>query len=81
MTLSCPTCGEPLTEGWLAMWNPIMGQTVRWQQQKPGYRRLRVPQGARVVLKARVAGKDARPAHRCTSCATVVVPPDDSYDA
>jgi len=81
MTLTCPTCSNPLSEGWLAMWNPIVGQKVRWQQPKPSYGRLRVPDGAKVVLKARVGGKDARPAHRCSSCATVVIPPDDSYDS
>ena len=62
------------------MWNPIIGQKVRWQEQQPGYRRLRVPPGAQVVLKARVGGKDARPAHRCSNCSTTVIPPDVSYD-
>ena len=81
MTLACPTCNEPMVEGWLAMWNPIIGQRVRWQQPKPGYVRLRVPDGAKVVLKARAGGKDARPAYRCSSCATIVIPSEDSYDA
>jgi predicted RNA-binding Zn-ribbon protein involved in translation (DUF1610 family) len=80
VTLPCPTCGDALTEGWLAMWNPIVGQKVRWQESKPGYVRMRVPEGAKVVMKTRAGGKDARPAHRCSSCATVVIPPDASYD-
>lgn len=62
------------------MWNPILGQKVRWQAEKPGYGRLRVPPSARVVLKARPGGKDARPASRCGACSTIVVPPDSSYD-
>jgi hypothetical protein len=51
--MNCPTCAEPMISGWIAMWNPIIGQKVRWQPNKPGYRRLRVPKGATVVLKAR----------------------------
>lgn len=80
MSLPCPTCSAPMAEGWVAMWNPIVGQKVRWQREKPGYARFRVPPSARVVLKARAGGKDARAASRCESCGTVVVPPDDSYD-
>jgi hypothetical protein len=62
------------------MWNPIAGQKVRWQAERPGYIRLRLPASARVVLKARPGGKDARAASRCQGCATVVIPPDPSYD-
>ena len=69
-----------MTDGWLAMGNPIIGQKVRWQQPPPGYGRLRVPSGARVVLKARFGGKDARRAYRCSVCATTLIPPDTPYD-
>ena len=78
---ACPACGGRLTAGWLAMWNPILGQKVRWQEPQPGYGRLRIPAGAKVVLKARVGGKDARRALRCGTCATTVIPPDATYDA
>ena len=77
---ACPNCGGNMTAGWVAMWNPIFGQKVRWQEPKPGYRRLRVPDGAKVLLRARVGGKDARRALRCASCSTTVIPPDSSYD-
>lgn len=79
-TSLCPTCGDSMRFGWLVMWNPIFGQKIRWQPVEPGYRRLRVPEGAEVVLKAQVGGKDPRVAYRCTSCATMVVPPDEYYD-
>ena len=79
-TLACPLCGSPMTAGWIAMWNPIMGQKVRWQEPEPGWRRLRVPPGAEVVLQARTGGRDARIAHRCRSCSATVIPPDESYD-
>jgi hypothetical protein len=79
-TLDCPLCHVPMASGWVAMWNPIMGQKVRWQPTQPGYARLRVPEGAAVVLQARRGGRDARAAHRCAQCATVVVPPDPTYD-
>ena len=69
-----------MTTGWIAMWNPIMGQKVRWQPTQPGYRRMRVPTGAAVVLQARFGGKDARVASRCITCSTTVIPPDPSYD-
>jgi hypothetical protein len=69
-----------MEQGWLAMWNPIIGQKVRWQPTQPGWGRLRVPKGVAVVLAARFGGKDARFAHRCPDCATVVVPPDSTYD-
>jgi len=75
----CPTCAEQMTRGWVAMWNPIIGQKVRWQPTKPGYARLHVPYGARVLLETRVGGKDARVALHCPSCATIVVPPDATY--
>jgi hypothetical protein len=47
---------------------------------QPGWGRLRVPKGASLVLAARVGGQNARVAHRCLDCATVVVPPDPTYD-
>jgi len=78
--ISCPTCSARMDSGWVAMWNPIIGQKVRWQPTRPGYARLHIPKGARVVLAARVGGRDARLAMRCPSCATVVVPPDATYD-
>lgn len=62
------------------MWNPILGQKVRWQPTEPGYVRLRVPEGAVVLLKARAGGRDARVAMRCPQCATTVIPADPSYD-
>ena len=62
------------------MWNPIIGQKVRWQPVQPGYRRLRVPKGAAVMLKARFGGRDAREALRCAACATTVIPADPSYE-
>jgi hypothetical protein len=78
--ISCPTCSAGMDSGWVAMWNPILGQKIRWQPTKPGYVRMHVPQGARVVLAAQVGGRDARFAMRGPSCATVVVPPDATYD-
>lgn len=80
VSVSCPTCSTGMESGWLAMWNPILGQKIRWQATKPGWARLRVPKGAAVVLKTRTRGRDARAAYRCPDCATVVVPPDESYD-
>jgi hypothetical protein len=77
----CPTCGGTTTDGWIAMWNPIIGQKVRWQPDEPGYGRLRVPQGAKIVLRARFGGRDRRRAVRCSTCATTVIPRDPAYDA
>jgi hypothetical protein len=78
--MHCPHCGAQMEQGWVAMWNPIIGQKVRWQPTRPRYGRLRVPTGAAVVLAARWGGKGARVAHRCLDCATVVLPPDSTYD-
>lgn len=78
--ISCPSCGSRMVAGWLAMWNPILGQKVRWQPTKPAYGRWRVPKGAAVVLKARLGGRDARSAFRCPACATIVISPSESYD-
>lgn len=69
-----------MLSGWLAMWNPILGQKVRWQPAKPQWRRLLVPEESAVVLRAKVGGKDARKAYRCASRSTTVVSADDSYD-
>jgi len=41
---------------------------VRWQPTQPGYWRVRVPQGAEVLLKARFGGKDREP-HSAASTA------------
>jgi endogenous inhibitor of DNA gyrase (YacG/DUF329 family) len=76
----CPSCGKEMAIGWIAMWNPFMGQKVRWQPTEPGWVRLRVPSGAAVVLQARAGGKDARVSWRCTECQTTVIPADPSYD-
>jgi hypothetical protein len=62
------------------MWNPIIGQKGQMAATKPGYGRFRVPEGAVVVLRAKVGGKDPRVAHRCVRCATSVLPPDPVYD-
>lgn len=78
--MTCPTCGASTTQGWVAMWNPIIGQKIRWQPSEPGPLRLRAPAGAKTVLRARFGGKDARRAHRCPDCSTTVIPPDTSYD-
>ena len=78
--MECPSCSTAMLSGWLAMWNPIIGQKVRWQPTKPGYGRFRVPSGAAVVLRAKVGGRDPRIAWRCPSCSTMVVPPDETYD-
>ena len=78
-SVSCPTCSAQMDRGWIALWNPIVFQRVRWQPTKPGYGRLHVPPGSRVLLKPRIGGKDARVAMLCPSCGTVVVPPDATY--
>ena len=75
----CSTCGGEMTDGWVAMWNPFFGK-VRWQPTQPGYVRMRVPQGAKVVLEPRAGGKDARRALRCSACGTTLIPPDPTYD-
>ena len=74
--ISCPTCAAQMDAGWVAMWNPIAFQKVRWQPTEPGYVRLRVPEGARVILGARAGGKGGRVAMLWPSCATIVMPPD-----
>lgn len=77
----CPVCSAPMEDGWVALWNPIVGTKVRWQRRpKPGYWRLRVPEGAKVLLRARVGGRDPRAALSCSACATTVIPPDTAYD-
>ena len=75
----CPICSAKMEQGWVAMWNPIVFQKVRWQPTKPGWVRMRVPEGSRVLLEARMGGEGARVAMRCPECATTVVPPDASY--
>ncbi len=76
---SCPTCSAQMDSGWIAIWNPIVVQKVRWQPIEPGPGRLRVPEGSCVVLAARAGGKGGRVAMLCPSCATIVMPPDASY--
>lgn len=72
--MNCPVCARQMLPGWLAMWNPVAGQKVRWQANKPGWVRMRVPEEAVVVLSARFGGKDAREALQCASCSTTVIP-------
>jgi hypothetical protein len=49
-----------MKQGWIAMWNPFLGQKVHWQEAKPRWRRMVVPKQAAVVLECRAAGRDAR---------------------
>lgn len=79
-TMACPSCKTEMTSGWLGIWNGLLGQKVRWQSERPGYARFRVPAGARVVLQVKPKGKDARIAWRCRVCSTMVVPGDVAYD-
>lgn len=76
----CPMCSAKMEQGWVVMWNPIVFQKVRWQPTKPGYVRMHVPEGARVLLEARMGGHGGRVAMSCPQCATTVVPPDATYD-
>lgn len=78
--IACPTCSAQMDAGWVAIWNPIVVQKVRWQPTEPGYGRLRVPEGARVILEARARGKGGRVAMLCPSCTTIVMPPDATYN-
>ena len=79
--MNCPVCNTAMLQGWLAMWNPLLGQKVRWQPTQPRWRRMVVPAGSAVLLQARYRGKDARKAYRCGHCSTTVVLPDATYDA
>ena len=62
-----------------APWNPLLRSTVRWQATLPR-RGFRPPRGSKVLLASVMFGHMPRMAHRCPTCATVVVPPDDAYD-
>ena len=62
-----------------APWNPLVRTAVRWQRRLPR-RALRPPRGSTVLLESTLFGRAPRLAHRCPTCATVVVPPDDDYD-
>lgn len=59
--------------------NLIFGQRVLWQPTLPRWR-LRPPPGSKVVLERPLWGQEARLAHRCETCATLVIPPDEVYD-
>lgn len=76
---SCPTCSAQMDSGWIAIWNPIVVQKVRWQPTEPVSSRPRVPEGSHVILGSRAGGRGGRSAMLCPSCATIVAPPDPSY--
>jgi hypothetical protein len=78
--VKCPFCGADTQSGWIAMWNPMVGQKVRWQPNEPGYVRLIVPTGAAVVLAAASGGRDRRRASRCPNCSATLIPPSARYD-
>lgn len=81
MHLACPICSADTMDGWVAMWESVYPwQKVRWQMEQPVWRwnRRGPAASARVLLKPRIG--DARKAHRCPECATVVIVPDPSYD-
>ncbi len=78
--MTCPVCANSMLPGWLAMWNPVLGQKVRWQPTRPGWVRMRVPERSVVVLEARFGGKDAREAQQCGRCSTTVIVGDLHYD-
>lgn len=81
--MDCPSCAEPMTLGALVLaapWNPLVQTMVRWQPTLPN-RALRAPEGSKVVLRSTAFRRQPRLAHHCPRCATVVVPPDEAYDA
>jgi hypothetical protein len=71
--IKCPSCDDLMVAGWLSMFNPILGMNfVAWQQEKPGYVRLRVPQGGEKVIVPRAGGKGCPQSNICKQCKTVV---------
>jgi hypothetical protein len=63
----------------LAPWNALLATKVLWQPTLPR-NRFRRPRGTKLVLARPLAGQEARLAHRCPTCATIVLPPDEVYD-
>lgn len=56
--MDCPRCGQPMEEGWLTLFNPILWITfVVWQSVKPGYVRLFRSAGSVKVIVPRVGGR------------------------
>ena len=76
--MNCPRCDQPMAEGWLAMFNPILWLNfVVWQPNKPRYVRFRTPQGSEKVIVPLVGGRGCPKAQICRGCKTVIF----SYDA
>jgi len=71
--MDCPRCHQPMSEGWLALFNPIAWLTfVCWQPERPGYVRMLAPRDGEKVIVPRVGGRGCPRAQLCRGCKTVV---------
>lgn len=58
--VKCSKCHRSMEEGWLLIWNPIaLLNFVNWQPVKPGYMRLRRPEGSEKVIIPRAGAGGA----------------------
>jgi hypothetical protein len=70
--LNCPSCDEPMETGWLTVFNPMLGTSVAWQPNKPGYVRFRIPKEGQKVVRPRLWGLGNPRANICKQCKVVV---------
>lgn len=70
--VKCSKCHRSMEEGWLLIWNPIaLLNFVNWQPVKPGYMRLRRPEGSEKVIIPRAGGRGCPRARICRPCKSV----------
>ena len=67
----CPSCGQPMETGWLAIYEPLPITRLVWQNKKPGWLRFRMPEGSRKVIQPQVGGAGCPVSYICKSCEIV----------
>ena len=67
----CPSCEQPMEEGWLAIYEPMPITRLVWQKKKPGWIRFMMPEGARKVIQPRTGGAGCPVSYICKPCEVV----------
>jgi hypothetical protein len=67
----CPSCEQPMETGWLAIYEPLPITRLVWQNKKPGWVRVRMPQGSRKVIQPKVGGAGCPVSYICKTCEIV----------
>lgn len=67
--MTCPHCQGDMEDGYLAFYEALLPiSRIVWQRSRPGYVRMRQPQGSVTVIRAPFFGRGDPAGAICRSC-------------